>query len=73
MEINVENTKVMRTSRELSPVQIMIDQKQLKNVEYFKYLGGLITNDAWCISEIKSRTAMAKAASNKRRLFPPAI
>jgi hypothetical protein len=45
MEMNVGKTKVMRISKEPSPVQIMIDQKQQRNVEYFKYLGS-ITNDA---------------------------
>jgi len=33
MEMNVEKTKVMRTSKQSFPVKIMIDQKQLKNVE----------------------------------------
>jgi hypothetical protein len=37
MEMNVEKTKVMRISRQPSPIKIMIDQKQLKNVEYFNY------------------------------------
>ena len=32
MEMNVEKTKVMRISRQPSPVTIMIDQKQLENV-----------------------------------------
>ena len=32
MEINVEKTKVMRISRQPSPVTIMIDQKQMENV-----------------------------------------
>ena len=32
MEMNVENTKVMRISRQPFPVKIMIDQKQLENV-----------------------------------------
>jgi hypothetical protein len=45
----------------------MIDQKQLENVEYFNYLGSLITNDARCTREIKSRTAVAKAAFNKKK------
>jgi hypothetical protein len=45
----------------------MIDQKQLKNVEYFSYLGSMITNDARCTREIKSRIAMAKAAFNKKK------
>jgi len=39
MEINVEKTKVMRISRQPTPVTSMIDQKQLENVECFKYLG----------------------------------
>jgi hypothetical protein len=52
-----------------SPMKIMIDQKQLENVEYFKYLGSMITNDARCTREIKYRIAMAKAAFNKKTLF----
>jgi hypothetical protein len=41
--------------------------KRLENVEYFNslYLGTLITNDARCIHEIKSRIAIAKATLNK--------
>ena len=38
----VEKTKIMGISRELSPLQIMIDQKQLENAEYFNYLGSMI-------------------------------
>ena len=36
MEMNVEKTKVMRISRQPSPVTITIDQKQLENVKCFK-------------------------------------
>lgn len=67
MEINVEKTKVMRISKQPSPVTIMIDQKQLENVERFKYLGSMLTNDGRCTCEIKSRIAMAKAAFNKKK------
>ena len=45
----------------------MIDQKQLENVESFKYLGSILTNDGRCTCENKCRTAMAKAAFNKKR------
>ena len=45
IEINVEKTKVMRISRQPFPVKIIIDQKQLENVESFKYLGSTLTND----------------------------
>jgi hypothetical protein len=67
MGMNVERTKVMRISRQPSPIQIAIDQKQLKNVEYFNYLGSLMTNDARCTREIESRTAMSNAAFNKKK------
>jgi len=67
MEMNVDKTKVMRISRQLFLVKIMIDQKQLENVESFKYLGSILTNDARCTCEIKCRIAMSKAAFNKKR------
>ena len=42
MEMNVEETNVFRISRQPIPVKIMIDQKQLENVESFKYLGSIL-------------------------------
>jgi len=67
MEMNVEKTKVMRISRQPFPVKIMIIQKQLENMESFKYLVSILTNDGRCTCEIKCRIAMAKAAVNKKR------
>jgi hypothetical protein len=43
----------------------MVNQKQLENVEYFKYLGSITRNDARCTNGIKSRIAMAKAPFKK--------
>ena len=67
MEMNMAKTKVMRISRELTPLHNMTDQKQLENVEYFTYLCGVITNDTTCTREIKSKIDMAKAAFNKKQ------
>ena len=67
MEMNVEKTKVMRISRQPSPITIMIDQQQLGNVECFKYLGSMLTNDGRCACEIKSTIAMAKVAFKKKK------
>ena len=67
MEMNVKKAKEMRISIQLSPVQIMVDQKQQEKVEYLSYLGNMITNDVRCKWEIKSRIAMAKAALNKKK------
>jgi len=65
-----KKTKVMRISRQTFQEKIMIDQKQLENVESFKYLGSMLTNDGRCTCEIKCRIAMAKAAfSKKKALF----
>jgi hypothetical protein len=44
----------------------MIHQKQLQNVEFFKYLGSKLTNDGRCTCEIKSRIAMEKAAFSRK-------
>jgi phosphoribosylformylglycinamidine (FGAM) synthase-like amidotransferase family enzyme len=65
-EMNVEKTKVMRISRQTSAVHIMTDKKQLENVEYFVYVGGLIAGDARRESEVKSRIVMASAAISKK-------
>ena len=62
-----KKTKVERILRQPSPVLSTIDQKQPENVKYFKYLGSMITNDARCTCEIKSKIAMAKDAFNKKK------
>ena len=67
MEMNVEKTKVMRISKQQFPVKIIIYQKQLEDVEFFKYSGSILTNDGRSTCEIKCRIAMAKAAFNKKR------
>jgi hypothetical protein len=59
----------MRISRQPYPIKIMIYQKQLENVEYFNYFGSMITNNARCTREIKSRIAMTKAAFNNKKIL----
>jgi hypothetical protein len=66
MEMNVEKTNVMRIPRQASSIQIMIDQKQPENVEYFNNWGSMITIDARCTREIKSRVTKVKAAVSKK-------
>jgi len=62
-----KKTEIMRISRQPSPVTIMIDQKQLENVECFKYLGSMLTNYGRYTCKIKSRIAMAYVAFNKKK------
>ena len=67
--MNVEKIGVMRISREPSPLQFMIDKKQLENAEYFSNLGSMITKDARCTCEIKSMIVIAKAAFNNTKIL----
>ena len=69
---NVDETKVISISRKTSPLQIMTDEKQLENVEYFNYLDSKITNDARRTREIKVKAAMVKQYTTGRKLFSPA-
>jgi hypothetical protein len=54
----------MRISRQPTPVTIKIDQKQLENVKYIKYLGSMLTDDGRCTCEIKFRIDMEKDEFN---------
>jgi hypothetical protein len=72
MEMTVGKTKVMRTLRQASLVQIMIDQKQPEYVELFDCFGSMVSVDTRCTREITSRIGMAEAAFNRRMLFSPA-
>ena len=43
MEMNVgKKAKIMISSKQSSPIRIMIDQKQSVNVEFFNYLDSMI-------------------------------
>ena len=56
-----ENLKTTITSKNYDKT------KHLENVESFKYLCSILTNEGRCTCEIKCRIAMAKAAFNKKR------
>jgi hypothetical protein len=69
MEVNVQIIRLMAISRRPYPVSILIHQKQTEYVEYFNYLGSLVTHDARCVSEIKSRVIKAKQNSTRKNIF----
>ena len=72
MESYVERMKEQRQP----PVHVMPDQEDLVNVEYLNYWGGMITNDARCTGENKSRIftelTWKKQNSARKRLYLPA-
>jgi hypothetical protein len=68
MEMNVEKTKAMRISRQPFPVKIMIDQKQLENMESFKYLGSMLTNDGNVLVKLNVGLLWQKLQPTRRGL-----
>jgi hypothetical protein len=69
MEMNVGKTKVTRISRQPSPVKIMIDQKQLENMESFKYLGSILTMMEDVLVKLSVGLLWLKLHSTRRGLF----
>jgi hypothetical protein len=65
IEKNMGKTKVVRISRQPSPLQTLTDQKQVENVEYFKHVGCMLTYDARCTCDTKSKTVTSKASFMK--------
>ena len=72
MEKNVEKSKVMSTSQGTFSLEIVIDQKQVECVEYFKFVDSLIGNKARCTRDIKSSFATTKQLSTRMKLFSAA-
>ena len=67
--MNVEKTKVIRIARQPFPVKIIVDQKQLENVESFKYLGSILTMMEDELVKLSVGLLWLKLHSTRRGLF----
>ena len=47
-------------------MQIKVNNRELKQVDHFKYLGSVLRSDGYCTREIKLTIAIAKEAFNKK-------
>lgn len=61
--MSVEKLKVVIISRDPAPAQMMIDQKELLNVEHSKYLGRMTRKYARCRSGISAALLWQKQHS----------
>jgi hypothetical protein len=52
----------MRVSRSNESLQIKLNNRELKEVDNFKYLESVLTRVGYCTKEIKMRVAIAKEA-----------
>ena len=66
MEINYDKSQVMRVSRSSESLQIKVNNRELREVDHFKYLGSVLTRDGYCTREINMRIAIAKEAFNRK-------
>ena len=69
MEMNVEKTNAMRISRQPFPVKIVMDQKQVQNVEFFKYLGSVLTMMEYVLVKLNVELLWLKLHSTRIDLF----
>ena len=66
MEINIDKSQVIRVSRSNESLQIKVNNRELKQVDHFMYLGSVLSRDGYCTREIMMRIVMAKEAFNRK-------
>lgn len=64
MKISEDESKVIGISRREDPMQIIMEHQEIENIDQFSY-----SQDAYCIKQIRSGTAMAKSPFTKKRLL----
>ena len=47
-------------------MQIKVNNRELKEVDHFKYLGSVLTGDGYCTREIKMGISTAEEAFNRK-------
>ena len=60
MEINIDKPQEMRVSRSNVSLQIKINNRELKEVDHFKYFGSLLTRVGYCTREIKKHLTFCR-------------
>jgi len=48
MEINIHKSQVMRVSRSNETLHVKVNNRELKEIDHFKYLGSVLTRDCYC-------------------------
>ena len=66
MEINIDKSQGMRVSRSNESLQIKVNNRELREVDHFKYRGSVLTRNGYCKREIKMRIAIAKESFNRK-------
>ncbi len=68
MKINIQKTNTMLVCRDGGGVvNITVDGQRVEQVQSFKYLGSIISEDGRSLTDVKYRIALAKEAFNKSK------
>ena len=57
---------ISKSSRSDESLQNKVNNRELKEVDHFKFLGSVLTRDGFCTKEIKMRIAIANEAFNRK-------
>ena len=49
MVINIDKSQIMRVSRSNESLHIKVNNRELKEVDHFKYLGSVLKRNGYCI------------------------
>ena len=66
MEVYVDKSQVMRACRSNESLRVKVNNRELKEVDHFKYFGSVITRVGYCTREIKMKIFIAKEAFNRK-------
>jgi len=58
---------VVTKAKEIPVVKLEVNNNLVEQVQQFKYLGSMITNDCKCSTEIRQTISMAKRAFTQKR------
>ena len=57
----------MLISRNKEPLHVVVNDEELEQVDHFKYFGSVLSENAECTKEIRTRIALAKTAFNNKK------
>ena len=64
--ININKSQAMRVSWSTESLQMKVNNRELKEVDHFKYFESELTRDGYCTREIKMRIGIAEEAFNRK-------
>ena len=68
LRMSLEKTEVMWVGHQREELNIRLDGKEIKQVDGFVYLGGMVTEDGYSAAEVRRRTQAALTEQQQQKL-----